>query len=57
MDFLPEGLLETVFEKKIDLIVMGANRTGMSRVISHIPGSSTHEVICHAKCPVLTVNY
>jgi nucleotide-binding universal stress UspA family protein len=54
-NFLPEEIIATVAAKKIDLIVMGANRSSTPRVVAHIPGSSTHEVICHASCPVLTV--
>ena len=55
MDFLPEGLLDTATEHRIDLIVMGANRTAYPRVAAHITWALTHEVICHAECPVLTV--
>src|SRR5271169_468435 len=54
MDFLPEGILEVAAANKIGLIVMGANRTPSPRVAAHIPWALTHEVICHANCPVLT---
>jgi nucleotide-binding universal stress UspA family protein len=54
MDFLPEGILETAAARRIELIVMGANRTSSARVTAHMPWTLTHEVICHAKCPVLT---
>jgi nucleotide-binding universal stress UspA family protein len=53
-DFLPEGILEIAETRGIDLIVMGANRTQSARVAAHIPWALTHEVICRAKCPVLT---
>jgi nucleotide-binding universal stress UspA family protein len=56
MDFLPEGILHVAAAQRIELIVMGANRTPSPRVVSHIPWALTHEVICHAKCPVLTVS-
>jgi len=56
MDFLPEGILDTAALHTIGLIVMGANRTPSPRMAAHIPWSLTHEVICHAKCPVLTVS-
>ena len=56
MDFLPEGILDTATAHRIDLIVMGANRTASPRVAAHIPWALTHKVICHAKCPVLTVS-
>ena len=55
MDFLPEGILETSNAQSIDLIVMGVNHTSVPRVAAHIPWALTHEVLCHAKCPVLTV--
>jgi nucleotide-binding universal stress UspA family protein len=53
-DFLPEGILDAAHGT--DLIVMGANRTSSPRVAAHIPWALTHEVICHATCPVLTVS-
>jgi len=55
-DFLPEGILETAASHNIELIVMGANRTSAPRMAAHMPWALTHEVICHAKCPVLTVS-
>ena len=55
-DFLPEGILNAAVTHKIELIVMGANRTPFPRMAAHIPWALTHEVICHAKCPVLTVS-
>jgi len=55
MDFLPEGILDMVAARNIDLIVMGANRISSPRIAAHIPWALTHEVLCHAKCPVLTV--
>jgi nucleotide-binding universal stress UspA family protein len=54
MDFLPEGILETATAHQTDLIVMGANRTSSPRIAAHMPWALTHEVICRAKCPVLT---
>jgi nucleotide-binding universal stress UspA family protein len=54
MDFLPEGILESAAAHRIELIVMGANRTSSPRMAAHIPWALTHEVICRAKCPVLT---
>ncbi|MGA7399139.1 MAG: universal stress protein [Candidatus Sulfotelmatobacter sp.] len=55
MDFLPEGILETTTAHSIDLIVMGVNHTSVPRVAAHIPWALTHEVLCHAKCAVLTM--
>lgn len=56
MDYLPEGILNVAAAHKIELIIMGANRTPSPRVAAHMPWALTHEVICHAKCPVLTVS-
>jgi nucleotide-binding universal stress UspA family protein len=53
-DFLPEGILEIAAAHRIELIVMGANPTTSPRMAAHIPWALTHEIICRAKCPVLT---
>lgn len=55
LDFLAEGILGTAEARKVDLIVMGANRVASARMVAHIPWTVTHDVICKAKCPVLTV--
>lgn len=55
MDFLPEGILDVAGDHDIQLIVMGANRMSAPRAAAHIPWALTHELLCHAKCPVLTV--
>jgi nucleotide-binding universal stress UspA family protein len=55
-DFLPEGILDAAAMHRVDLIVMGASRTTSPRMAAHMPWALTHEVICHAKCPVLTVH-
>jgi len=55
-NFLPEGILDAAATHRVDLIVMGANRPPSPRIAAHIPWALTHEVICHAKCPVLTVS-
>ncbi|MGB6473666.1 MAG: universal stress protein [Candidatus Sulfotelmatobacter sp.] len=55
-DFLPEGILDAAAMRGVDLIIMGANRTPFPRMAAHMPWALTHEVICHAKCPVLTVH-
>jgi hypothetical protein len=54
-DFLPEGVLGTAAAYEVNLIVMGANRTPSARVAAHVPWALTHDVICEARCPVLTV--
>jgi nucleotide-binding universal stress UspA family protein len=55
-DFIAEGILKVAAEQKADLIIMGANRPLSAKVSSHAPRTVAHEVICHAKCPVLTVS-
>ncbi len=54
-DFLPEGVLTASAKFKVDLIVMGANRTASAKAAAHIPWSAVHEVVRFAPCPVLTV--
>ncbi len=54
-DFLPEGVLGTAAMHNADLIVMGANRVASARLAAHVPWALTHDVICEARCPVLTV--
>lgn len=54
-DFLPEGILTAVDRFKVDLIVMGANRTHSARTAAHLPWAAVHEVVRDAPCPVLTV--
>ncbi|HTS35958.1 MAG TPA: universal stress protein [Candidatus Solibacter sp.] len=55
-DFVAEGIIDTAAMHGVDLIVMGANRATSPRMAAHMPWALTHEVICHAKCPVLTVH-
>jgi len=54
-DFMPEGVLTASAKFKVDLIVMGANRTPSAKTAAHIPWSAVHEVVRYAPCPVLTV--
>jgi nucleotide-binding universal stress UspA family protein len=56
LDFVADGILKVAAQQKADLIVMGANRSMSAKVSSHVLGAMTHEVIRHAKCPVLTVS-
>jgi len=55
-DFLAEGILKVADERHADLIVMGANRPLFAKVSAHTPKTVSYEVICHSKCPVLTVS-
>ena len=52
-DYLPEGILTAASRYKVNLIVMGANRTA-ARLAAHVPWTAVHEVVIHAACPVLT---
>ena len=48
-------ILQTACERDADLIVLGA-RAAEERVGStHLPWTTAHQVLAHAKCPVLTV--
>ena len=53
--FQAEGILSVAAMHKADLIVMGANEVRSARLASHIPWAVTHQVLCEARCPVLTV--
>jgi nucleotide-binding universal stress UspA family protein len=54
-DFVPEGILRVASERAVDLIVMGVKRSSTARTVAHLPWAIAHEVVCQAKCPVLTV--
>lgn len=54
-EFLPEGILTAAAERRVDLIVMGANRSASPRAAAHIPWSMVPEVVREAACAVLTV--
>ncbi len=55
-DFTAEGILLVADDRQADLIVMGANRPLSAKISAHALKAVTYEVICHAKCPVLTVS-
>ena len=54
---LPDAILDTAAEHEADLIVMGVKGSGIgaARTSAHVPWAIAHEVVCRAKCPVLTV--
>jgi nucleotide-binding universal stress UspA family protein len=52
--FLEEGILAAAAKYRADLIVMGAIRRHSARLAAHFPWSAVHEVVCSARCPVLT---
>jgi len=55
LDYLPDGILKIADGSQADLIVMGVKRTAAVRTSAHLPWATAHEVVCRAKCPVLTV--
>jgi len=52
---IADGIVKTAAKHQADLIVMGVNWAASVRAAAHIPWATAHEVVCHAKCPVLTV--
>jgi len=50
-----EHILKVAEDQGADLIVMGPHRTSYARVSAHLPWVTPHQVLCHARCPVLTV--
>jgi nucleotide-binding universal stress UspA family protein len=55
LDILPDGILTAAADNQANLIVMGVNRVGSAHASAHMPWAIAHEVVRHAKCPVLTV--
>ncbi len=50
-----EHILKVAEDQRADLIVMGPHRTFHPGVSAHLPWVTLHQVLCHARCPVLTV--
>lgn len=50
-----EHILKVAQDRSADLIVMGPHHTSHPRVSAHLPWVTVHQVLCHARCPVLTV--
>ena len=50
-----EQILKVAEGQNADLIVMGPHHTLYARVSTHLPWIVPHQVLCHARCPVLTV--
>ena len=50
-----EHILKVAEDQGADLIVMGPHRASHARVSAHLPWVTPHQVLCHARCPVLTV--
>jgi nucleotide-binding universal stress UspA family protein len=54
-DFVPDSIVKIAGDAQADLIVMGVNQSAWARASAHLPWATAHEVVCHARCPVLTV--
>jgi nucleotide-binding universal stress UspA family protein len=50
-----EHILKVAEGQSADLIVMGPHHTPYARVSTHLPWVTPHQVLCHARCPVLTM--
>jgi len=50
-----EHILKVAEVQNADLIVMGPHHTPYARVSTHLPWIIPHQVLCQARCPVLTV--
>ena len=50
-----EHILKVAEDQRADLIVMGPHHTSHPGVSAHLPWVTPHQVLCHARCPVLTV--
>ena len=50
-----EHILKVAEDQHADLIVMGPHHTPYAQVSTHLPWIIPHQVLCHARCPVLTV--
>ena len=48
-----EQILKVAGETKADLVVIGAK--SRENLAGHIPHTKAYRIVCHAKCPVLTV--
>jgi nucleotide-binding universal stress UspA family protein len=53
-----ECILQAALESKADVIVLGVQAAaGHLGVATHLPWATTHKVIAHAHCPVLTIPF
>jgi nucleotide-binding universal stress UspA family protein len=50
-----EHILKVAEAQNADLIVMSPHHTSYARVSTHLPWIISHQVLGHARCPVLTV--
>ena len=49
------AIVTSAENEKTDLIVMGTRATTSIAASTHLPWTVAHHVVCHARCPVLTV--
>lgn len=54
-DSVAREIVKNAADSRTDLIVMGVNRAAFARASAHLPWATAYEVVCQAKCPVLTV--
>jgi nucleotide-binding universal stress UspA family protein len=50
-----ERIPKVAEDLEADLIVMGPHHTFHPRISAHLPWAMLHQVLCHARCPVLRV--
>jgi nucleotide-binding universal stress UspA family protein len=50
-----EHILKVAEDQGADLIVMGPHRTSCPGISAHLPWATPHQVLCRARCAVLTV--
>ncbi|MGB9511663.1 MAG: universal stress protein, partial [Candidatus Acidiferrum sp.] len=50
-----ERILKVAEEQAVDLLLIGPHHTFHPRVSAHLPWAMLHQVLCHARCPVLKV--
>jgi len=54
-DFPAAGIIRVAEQRNANVIVMGVHHADKPKRSSHLPWATTHEVVCNAHCPVLTV--
>ena len=50
------AIVHVAQDQSADLIILGAHVPRSTALATHLPWSTAHEVICKARCPVLTVS-
>lgn len=50
------NILRVAEERDVDLILIGPRDTSSAWTATHLPWLTSHHVLCHALCPVLTVH-